>query len=53
MELKDSTIEVLDDCVVVMGYAKIMIASRDRLLFETQKRSEKLTNKMKTKVMAI
>ena len=53
MELKDWTIEVLDDCAVVIGYAKIMVASRDGLLFESRKRSEKLINKIKTKVIRV
>ena len=38
--------EVLSDCVVIR-YCEYMSASRDRLIFESQKRSEKLINKIK------
>ena len=38
--------EVLNDCVVIR-YGELMIASRDRLPFESQKRSKKLINKIK------
>ena len=38
--------EVLNYCVVI-HYGEIMIASRDRLSFESRKRSEKLINKIK------
>ena len=39
--------EVLVECIVVIGYAKVVIASRDRLSFKSRKRSEKLINKIK------
>ena len=51
--LKDWNVKVLNDCVVVIRYGRIMIASRDRLLFESRKRSEKLINKIKTKVIRV
>ena len=44
--------EVLNDCVDIR-YGGVMIALRDQLLFESRKRSEKLINKIRTKVMAI
>ena len=37
--------EVLVECVVVIDYAKVVIASRDQLSFESRKRSEKLIKK--------
>ena len=39
--------EVLVECVVVNRDARIVIASRDQLSFESRKRSEKLINKIK------
>ena len=38
---------MLDECVIVNRYARIVIASRDRLSFESRKRFEKLVNKIK------